>query len=80
MTVNIQRERCSSMAQIALYGFDIITGTNGGNGVRMSQIMEPGIGAANGSSKLLRKRLQLPSLHEVPGMICLRFIFAFTIL
>ena len=41
------------MAQIALYGFDIITGTNGGNGVRMSQIMEPGIGAANGSSKLL---------------------------
>ena len=32
MTVNIQRERCSSMAQIALYGFDIITGTNGGNG------------------------------------------------
>ena len=23
------------MAQIALYGFDIITGTNGGNGVRM---------------------------------------------
>lgn len=41
------------MAQIALYGFDIITGTNGGNGVRMSQIMEPGIGSTNGSSKLL---------------------------
>ena len=41
------------MAQIALYGFDIITGTNGGNGVRMPQIMEPGIEAANGGSKLL---------------------------
>ena len=53
MTVNVQRERCSSMAQIALYGFDIITGTNGGNGVRMPQIMEPGIGAANGGGKLL---------------------------
>ena len=41
------------MAQIALYGFDIVPGADRSNGVRMPQIMEPGIGAANGSSKLL---------------------------
>ena len=56
------------MAQIALYGFDIITGTNGGNGVRMSQIMEPGIGAANGGGKLcIPDRLSAWSTGSLTG-------------
>ena len=53
VTVNVQRERCSSTAQIPLYGFDIVPGADRSNGVRMPQITEPGIGAANGSRKLL---------------------------
>lgn len=37
------------MSQVALYGLDIIPGTNSGYGVTVAQIVETGIWAANGS-------------------------------
>ena len=36
VAVDVQRESCRGMAQVALYCLDVVTGTNGSNGVGMS--------------------------------------------
>lgn len=36
VAVDVQRESCRGMAQVALYCFDVVTGANGSNGVGVS--------------------------------------------
>ena len=43
MTVDIQCEGCGGVAKVALYGFDIVPGTDSGNGIAVAQIVKSGI-------------------------------------
>ena len=52
MAVDIQRERSGGMTQVALHGLDIIAGAEGCHGVRVTQIMETGIGTPDGGNVL----------------------------
>ena len=47
MAVDIQGKGGGGMAQVPLYGLDVVPGADRGYGVGMSQIMEPGIWTAN---------------------------------
>ena len=54
MAVNIQGEGCGGMSQVALNGFDIISGSNSGNGIAMSQVMKASVRPADTSGGLLK--------------------------
>ena len=53
MAVHIQGELCGCVAQICLYGLNIVTGIQGGNGEAVAQIVETGIIRNSGSLRNL---------------------------
>ena len=53
VAVNVQGERGRSVAQIALYGLNVVAGVDRCNGVRVSEIVEPGIWPSDGGGELL---------------------------
>ena len=53
MTVNVQRKGCCRMAQVALNGLYIVPAFYRCHGIRVAEIMKPGISTANRNSNFL---------------------------
>lgn len=48
VAVNVEGEGCGGVAEVLLHGLDVIARLDGGHGVGMAQVMESGVGRADG--------------------------------
>ena len=69
MTVNIQRKCRRRVTKITLQGFDIVSGSQGGNGIGMTQIEKPGVWTADGDGGALEMAVNDMLTVRMPGRI-----------
>jgi len=65
VTIDIQRKTGGGVAQITLYGFDIVTGADGGNGIGMSQVVKSGVRTADLSGGPLEGAVNGPGMQVI---------------